>query len=441
MKSYLDAVRILTEEAAAKRIPSEEMSLVKALNCVLAEDILSPEAVPNFDNSAMDGFAVESALTQGAGPERKVAFDVLGTVSAGESGEGFTQNGAVEIMTGAPMPAGRFDAVVKVEDVEVQRDDSGKPVRISLRAPVKWHENVRLKGEDFQVNQLAAKAGTEVTPELVMALASLGVSRVRARRKPRVAVISTGRELVDHESGTLRPGMIRNSTGPYLMAALPLLGAEGRFYGTIHDEPEHFIELFQRVCAEGVDVVLTTGAVSMGKHDFVREALEGLGARVVFHKVAIRPGKPVLFAQIPGGPAVFGLPGNPVSTSVGLRFFVEPYLRELRGLPAEKPIRARMLRTTGKPEGLRCFFKAELKVSEEAAEVEILTGQASFMVSPLLRSNVWAILEEPGRQVPEGAVVNVYPLFPMAREWGRLTHRPGHDKQDEGFHQEKGCCV
>jgi molybdopterin molybdotransferase len=154
------------------------------------------------------------------------------------------------------------------------------------------------------------------------------------------------------------------------------------------------------------DVIVTTGAVSMGKHDFVSSALKELGAETVFHKVAIRPGKPILFAKFESGPVVFGLPGNPVATVVGWRFFIEPYLRELMGLKAEAPLRAKLPEQPDSPEGLRCFYKARL--GENSNEVEVLSGQMSFMVSPLLDANVWAVIPE--QTIGKDLTIDVYPL-------------------------------
>jgi molybdopterin molybdotransferase len=162
---------------------------------------------------------------------------------------------------------------------------------------------------------------------------------------------------------------------------------------------------------------VTTGAVSMGKHDFIKDALVDCGARIHYHKVAIRPGKPGLFAELPAralspGPVVFGVPGNPVSTVVGLRFFIGPYLRALRGLSPERPRRAYLETATPKPNGLKCFFKARVTEKLDATSVRALAGQPSFMVSPLLKSNAWVVFPEQDSMVPEGTAVDVYALYP-----------------------------
>ena len=184
------------------------------------------------------------------------------------------------------------------------------------------------------------------------------------------------------------------------------MACDFRHFGIVKDEPADFAARLDRALELEPDLILTTGAVSMGRHDFVPKALEEHGGELVFHKAAIRPGKPVLAARV-GGALLLGLPGNPLSTVVGLRFFAEPYLRRLLGRPDEKPRLAPLAAAAGKPEGLRCFFKAALT---EDFKVRVLEGQASFQIDPLLSADCWAVLPEAGKRVEAGAAVEVYPL-------------------------------
>ncbi|MBI2605745.1 MAG: molybdopterin molybdotransferase MoeA [Deltaproteobacteria bacterium] len=425
MISYHEALDVIRGLAVGRELAGEAVALEEGIGRISACDISSAECIPPFDNSAMDGFAVTASRTRSASVAAPARFRVVGCVAAGDPifRHDGTPDAAIEIMTGAAMPEGALDAVVKVEDVEILRDSRGKVSEILLRRPLKSRENVRGRGEDFRPGQRALAAGTTIMPEHVMALASLGVARIEVRRQPLVAVVSTGRELVHHAEATLAPGMIRNSTAPYLMTALSRYGARAKYYGAIPDDPGHFIDIMAGILRDAPDVILTTGAVSMGKHDFIGAALEKLGATIRFHKVAIRPGKPLLVADwekpFPAGPkkkspVVFGIPGNPVSTAVGLRFFVEPYLRAVAGLPPEKPMRAKITADSTKPEGLRCFFKARMLVSDQGAGVTVLSGQPSFMVSPMLAANAWAVLPEAENQARSGTVVDVYPLHPAS---------------------------
>jgi molybdopterin molybdotransferase len=316
-----------------------------------------------------------------------VRLAVVGSVLAGDRPRVFPP-GAVEIATGAPIPPG-FDAVVRFEDVK--RTRSG----IELAAPAVKGDYVRYAGTDMSPGRVLAEPGERLDSRHVLAFAALGLHAVEVRRRPRVALISTGSELTN--------GQLRNSTAPYLAAACAELGAEFEHLGTVPDEEQAFLALAGK--AKGFDVLLTTGAVSMGPKDFVTEALGKLGAKTLFHKTRIRPGKPILFATLPGGPAVFGLPGNPLSTVVGFRFFVTPYLRRRLGRPDEKPRRLRIAADAPKPEGLRCFFKARV----ESERVRMMEGQASFRIEPLLRADAWAVLPEDGETAKAGELVDVYP--------------------------------
>lgn len=406
---FPEAIRQIN--SSAPRLTIEEVPCEHALGRVLSSKVLSPESLPPFTNSAMDGFAMSSREFEAqSGPYR---MHVKGIIAAGDAIREKYETGpneCWEIMTGAVVPPD-CDAVIKVE--ETTRE--GEAIQFSriLRAG----ENVRKSGEDFQVGKQIADAGSKIYPEHLMAFSALGIPTVSVCRKPRVAVVSTGSELApDAGPGT---GKIRNSTAPYLLAELNALGVEAHFVGTIADDPKAFLSLMETELRKGVDVILSTGAVSMGRYDFVAPALRDLGAEIVFHKVAIRPGKPLLFAKL-GKTAFFGVPGNPVSTAVGLRFFVEPYLRSLQGLPPELPCRAVLENNTKKPTGLRCFFKAEVSAGKTLRTVNILGGQESFRVAPLLAANCWAIFPENGENVEKGSEIEVYPLHSWKSKEGIL---------------------
>jgi molybdopterin molybdotransferase len=239
-----------------------------------------------------------------------------------------------------------------------------------------------------------------------MALAAVGAARVPVRRRPRAAVIATGRELVAPEFAPA-PGQIRDASSTYLAAALPAFGVEPLSLRVVGDDADAFEgELLQALSA-GADLIITTGAVSKGDADFVPAVLKRLGFETLFHGVSIRPGKPVLLARAPGGQVIFALPGNPVSTVVGLRFFVDLYLRRLLGRPDESPSRARLAEAVDKPEQLRCFFKS---VREFDGAVKVLPGQASFQIHSLVAADCWAVLPEGKKRLLLGEEVDVYPL-------------------------------
>ena len=393
---------------------------------ILAEDMISKEAIPPFHNSSMDGFAVHSEVTLAASEQNPISISVKGIVYAGQVFEGTVSGeavsldhfSAIEIMTGAPMPAG-FDAVVKIEDVEVirdvTRDVSGKAQTIKITAPLEPGEHVRKKGTDFSPGQKLLSTGAALSAEHILGFATVGLGQVKVFKRPKIALISTGNELVDHIADSLHGGMIRNATAPYLMSAIPLFGAEAKYYGTVKDDTDSFKKLLSEILTENLrdqpDIILTTGAVSKGKLDFVPGALKELGAEILFHGVAIRPGRPLLFGQFANGPVVFAVPGNPISTAVALRFFISPYLRTLQGLHDELESTVVLSETTEKAKGLRCFWKTSM----HSHHAKSLSGQESYRVSTLLPANAWMILPEEDESIAAGSIVQTLPLYPSVQ--------------------------
>jgi molybdopterin molybdotransferase len=274
-------------------------------------------------------------------------------------------------------------------------------------------QHIRRAGEDVTRGTALLGPGRLLGAEALAMLAALGIGAVRVQCRPRVAVLCTGRELIDDATQPLSSGQIRNSNGPFLAAALPAHGAAMMLRETVPDSVEAFVVALQRAEADNCDLVISTGAVSMGDFDFVPEALVRLAARTIFHKVRMRPGKPLLFARLPSGALFFGLPGNPISAAVGLRFFVSAALRAMQGLPVEAPLNLPLRRTWKKKPGLRLFAKARMNIDATGqASVEVLEGQESFRMAPLLIANAWAVLEEEDELVEAGALIEVYPLAP-----------------------------
>lgn len=398
------ALRLILAECAA--LPTEEIALDAALDRVLAEAVAAPGALPPFDNSAMDGYALAGGSEPlPAGSE----WPIDGEQAAGD---GIAQGGkgAISIMTGARVPDG-LDRVIPVEQTE--RLDA--PSRVRLKAAVAAGDNLRRAGSDVAQGDAVLAAGTLIAANHVMLLAALGVARVRVAARPRVAVLCTGRELVDEADAALAPGQIRNSNGPYLAAALPRAGAELVQRETVGDAVEPFLAALARAREAGARVLISTGAVSMGQYDFVPQALEQLGARVIFHKLAIRPGKPLLFARLPNGTLFFGLPGNPIAVAVGLRFFVEPALRAMLGLPRETPWRVPLAKDFSKKPRLRFHLKARVAMDAQGGlSVQVLEGQESYRIRSLAAANAWAVIPAGADALPAGSLVDVCGLGHLA---------------------------
>lgn len=396
---YAEALGVLRETALAQMTAvkaadqTELVSLTAARGRVCAKDILSQVDLPPFTNSAIDGFALtKDALAKGS-------MKVAGALYPGETPKSETPSGSVwEIMTGAPVP---LDAVacVKIEDTKVDREKG----IVDFQPEAQLNDFFRLAGSDFAKGDLVLKAGDTIRPENQMALASTGSSTVEVKKKMRVLLIATGKELVE-PGRELKPGQIYNSTQVYLAEALKDFGCDVELGPTIADEPE----VFARVLAKmDHDLLVTTGAVSMGQADFIPGELKAAGFNILFHRLDIKPGRPLLFGTR-GTTSVFGLPGNPVSGVVGLRFFIEAYLRTRLGRAPEQPLKLKLKSGYRKPKNLRAFLKAHLVSEAGDLRVEISNGQPSHMIQSLTKSSVWAVLPEDSDSFEPESLVDVY---------------------------------
>lgn len=406
MVDYEQALAILLRGVA--RGDSETVAFAEAGGRVLAADLISPAALPRFDNAAMDGFALAlRGRALAAGHELPVRGAIAAGVPAGEGGDG-----AWEIMTGAALPAG-LDTVVPVERVDaIAGEDAGAPpIGIRLRESPAPGANVRRRGEDVGEGEPVLKASERLDSARLMLLAALGVTRVPVVRRPRVALIATGRELVD--GGIADGAGIHDSNTPFLRLRLRAAGAEVVMEERVADDPVAFAAALDRIRERGVDLVISTGAVSKGRFDFVPGSLRARGAELLFHGVGIRPGKPLLAARLPEGPLHVGLPGNPASCAVGLRFFVEPVLRAMLGLPAERPLRLPLAGPAWRRPGLRTHLHARVTCDARGQlTVRPLPRQESFRLRPFLVSQAWLVLPpadgDDGSLAP-GEIVTVYP--------------------------------
>ncbi|MEJ1098225.1 MULTISPECIES: molybdopterin molybdotransferase MoeA [unclassified Pseudoxanthomonas] len=403
--SYAQALELILQASPAA-IP-ERCAVSQSLGRVLAAPVFSPQALPSFNNAALDGYALPAGDFPAA-----AEFVVEGRQAAGEQGAEASRDTAWEVTTGACMPGG-LSTVVPVEQVEVvSRDPAGEPARIRLLAPVRHAQHVRRIGEDVGAGQAVLDATTWLRAPQLMLLSALGVVAPTVARRPKVAVISTGHELVDDPTQPLREAQIRNANRPYLCARVNGAGAELVGADTVDDNVENWRVALRRALDGGAEVIVTTGGVSMGRHDFVPAALAEQGAQILFHKVAIRPGKPVLFARLPNGTLYFGLPGNPVACAVGFRFFVETALRAMLGMPAETPCWLPLSSATRNHRpAFRHYLKGRVALDGGGrCVVSALPGQESFRILPLSQANGWLVLPEGQDAFQAGDPAQVYSL-------------------------------
>lgn len=378
-----------------------DLTLLDAHGCALAEDVDSAFPLPPFDNSAMDGYAVRSSDVSMATAATPVTLPVVGDIAAGSSGPYSVQPGlCVRIMTGAPMPVGA-DTVVPVEWTD------GGIAQVTIRRPAEPGRNVRRAGEDATAGATVLRAGTHLGATQVGLLAAVGRDRVLARPRPRVVVLSTGSELV--EPGTaLSPGKIPDSNSTLLTSAAREAGAMAFRVGIVPDDPRQLIDTLEDQLIRA-DAVVTSGGVSVGAYDVVKEALGRLGD-VKFERVAMQPGMPQGFGLIgPDRTPLFGLPGNPVSAYVSFEVFVRPAVRRMLGVePIYRPtVRARLAAAVSSPPGKRSFLRADLRVEEGAYTVEPVGGSGSHLIAALAGANALIVVPETATEVAAGETVVV----------------------------------
>ncbi len=355
MISVAEAIRIVQEQTPA--LPTESVGLAEARRRILAEDVVADSDLPPFDRSQMDGYAIRAADVA----EAPTSLRMVGESAAGRGWHQKMQTGeAVRIMTGAPVPEGADS----VQQVELTRElDEGSVVEILQ--PVVEGRSIVKRGSEIKAGQIVLHAGESIGTGAMAVLASFGYAHVKVGRQPRVAVVATGSELVD-AAQTPGQDQIRDSNNYSIAAYAEAAGAQVVRLPLAGDDRELLKRQFTEA-AEHSDVVISSGGVSVGVYDFTKAALRELGAEIFFEKVALRPGKPIVFARLPNGALIFGLPGNPVSVSVTFHLFARTAILAIQGasetgLQTETAVLAKDLKGTPDRES---YLPAELSTSDD----------------------------------------------------------------------------
>ncbi len=398
-----------------------ELQLLDAQDCVLVEDITVPAALPPFDNSSMDGYAVRAADVEGASEQFPAVLTVVGDIAAGSGERTAVGPGeAVRIMTGAPVPPGA-EAVVPVEWTD--GGTGGGPVtamaagpgangaggEVRVHRPAAPRAHIRARGSDVGAGEIALKAGTVLSPARIGLLAAIGRATVKVRPRARVVILSTGSELVP-PGEQLASGQIHDSNSFMLTACARDAGAIAYRVGAVEDDP-HTLRATLEDQLIRADAVVTSGGVSVGAYDVVKEALSGLTGEegsVAFRRLAMQPGKPQGFGRIgPDRTPLFALPGNPVSSYVSFELFVRPALRALMGLePFADRRTVRAVCTEGvesSPEGRRQYLRGHYA----DGAVATVGGAGSHLVKALADANALIVVPEDVTSVPPGTELDV----------------------------------
>ncbi len=380
--------------AAARPVPAVEvLPLARALGRVLAEDVLATLDVPGFDNSAMDGYALN--VPDFAAPP--AAFTLSGRIAAGETGHALAAGEAARIFTGAPVPPG-------ANAVTMQEDCSAGAGEVVVRARLQPGLNIRRRGEDITAGRIVLAASSRLTPQALGLAASVGVAELKVRAPLRVALLSTGNELTE-PGQPLGPGKIYNSNRYALLGLLQSLGCEVSDFGIVEDDFDATVAALSAAAA-GHDVVITSGGVSVGEEDHVKAALRRIGELDLW-QIAIKPGKPFALGRI-GDADFIGLPGNPVSAFVTFLLLARPFLLRRQGVAEvlPKPLQVRAAFAWTRPDKRRNFLRARL---DAGGAVELFPNQGSGVLTSL----VWAeglVDLAPGQTVAEGEMVRYFPL-------------------------------
>ena len=410
---------LLSVEQALARILShfqpvttESVPLSEATDRVLAVDIRAATDLPPFDNSSMDGFAVRTADFANAAPASRVTLRVVADIPAGSSPSiSLAPGEAARIMTGAPLPQGA-DAVVPVEDTDFQNRDAGSaaPAQVQIEKSVRRGENVRPHGMDVREGDSVLRKGRRLNAQSLGVLAMLGISKVEVYKKPRVALFSSGDELLPVDA-PLEPGKIHDSNSYMLAALVQSTGAEVLRLGVANDSRDSVSNLLEKAVSKNADLILSSAGVSVGAYDFVKEVIESQGA-LDFWRVNMRPGKPLAFGNYRNTPFI-GLPGNPVSAFVGFEVFVRPTLGRLSGLSDGRRPTIRV--SCGEEilsDGRESYLRASLHVDkEDGIRVAKLTGhQGSGNLLSLVQADALLIIPAGVKCVPAGQEVNAWLL-------------------------------
>lgn len=387
----------------------EDVRISEILGLVVAKDVFSEENIPPFDNSAMDGFAVRSKDTKGASPKDPVTLILRGgTLAAGDTPEiKLKKQMAMEIMTGAPVPQGA-DTVIPVEFCKKLED------RVIIYTHYPANMNIRKAGEDIRRDDKVLEKNKIVYPADIGVLASLGIDKISVFPKPDIAILCTGDELVDIKE-PLTPGKIRNSNLYSLSAQVKEAGALPLEYGIIKDDPEEIKEEITDAL-EKVDLIITSGGVSMGEYDYVKKTITEMGADLKFWKIAQRPGLPMAFWILDDKP-IFGLPGNPVSVMVCFENYIRPSIFKMmnKKFQPRQIIKAKMAHPIKNKRGRVHFVRVIVYRERDELWVKTTGDQGSGILKSMAKANGILTIPYEKSFIERGEYVEVKMLKPILK--------------------------
>ena len=404
MISYQYSKRILKK--ATIKIKDEDIESTNSLNRVVSKNVYSGINYPSGDNAAFDGYAINSNDTKNIKKNLPKKFKIVGLIAAGNKPfkKKIKKYDTAEIMTGGIIPKG-FDTIIPIEKIIFYPNKK----HILIDKKITKYNHVRFAGSDFKKKELVVKKNTIIQPNHILAFKTLGIKNITVKKKINILFFSTGNEISNNDN--IPSWKVRNSNSHYIKNLNENFLFNFKDGGILKDNQENiFKSKISKMLNSRIDIIITSGAVSAGKFDFIPDIVKKFKLSSYFKSVAIRPGKPVLFARIKNKQKViFGLPGNPMSSAACFRFFVYPYIANVMGINEEKPIKAILKNDFIKKKNFTRFAKSKLNTTKNGKiEVEILKGQESFRIKSFVKSNIWAVLPAGKSKFKKGQIVDCF---------------------------------
>ena len=402
MNSYKAAISKLNNNTL--KIGSEIVSIKDALNRISSKEVITKSDYPSDDNTAFDGFAVNSKETKNTFQK----FKILKTIAAGDNPyiKKVNKLSCIEVMTGAIIKK-PFDTIIPIEDIEFFPSKK-KAKYIIINKKIKKSEFIRPKGSDYKKGNKIIRKGELINPAHILSLKTLGIDKVLVKKKVNIVFYPSGNELSDKKN--IPSWKIRNSNTIYLNSLIKNLPVNFTIQKILRDKDQKlFKEQISKQLKSKTDILITSGAVSKGKFDFIPSVINQFKLKNHFKGVAIRPGKPIMFAKFNNNKCFFGLPGNPISSVACFRFFVIPLLFKSLGLKAEKPILAKLKNKFSKKKKFTRFVKGKLTFDKKGSvQFEVFEGQESYKIEPFVKSNAWGVFKDGVSVFNKGNIIDVY---------------------------------
>ena len=402
MNSYLTAISKLNKSNI--KINSELVSLKDALNRITSKEVIAKSDYPADDNTAFDGFAINSKETK----NKFQRFKIIKTIAAGDNPniKKVPKLSCIEVMTGAIIKK-PFDTIIPIEDIKFFPSKQNAKY-IIINKKIKKSEFIRPKGSDYKKGNKIIKKGELLNPAHILSLKTLGIDRVLVKKKVNIVFYPSGNELSDKKN--IPSWKIRNSNTIYLNSLIKSLPVNFTVQKILRDKDQKlFKKQISKQLKSKTDILITSGAVSKGKFDFIPSVINQFKLKNHFKGVAIRPGKPIMFAKFNNNKCFFGLPGNPISSVACFRFFVIPLLFKSLGLKEEKPIFAKLKNKFSKKKKFTRFVKGKLTFDKKGfVQFEVFEGQESYKIEPFVKSNAWGVFKDGVSVFNKGNLIDVY---------------------------------